>query len=456
LGTSAGTAHTQVEREHLSDAKAVAARYQICWARIVTVIDPIDGSVSEVVVLPQLSAALLAVLSPSKVAKAEASYQESFTNHLRSRARSTSYFDGTAEYDPKAFGVTGVQGLRDFRFATEPPVHDPDEMKDKITIIHFARTDPGSAECRTRQEDGRLLTRQHLMSEDKSKLKRKITDLHCHGVIANADDLKIAIANFWTFTSWAFKEDLQVNPPAILKGLEEMVFLLNSPVGRKWSTLHKTLPHLYLHLFLAVQHMLAPFVALGNIQECRQAVSSGTPIDVAGYESALALATLQVTKVGNIIHNGDLGVFSDPPSIMRIFYPDKADAPGAKKGGGQSPTRPGQTPDLSSPVPRRQTPQPVTPDASRDGDNNKPLGIMKYRGGGRPPTPTELFPHPVKPNKFAYICANGSTQGRQCYRSKAACNFVHVYKANDLPASHRAILKTFIQNHVDLALTTPG
>jgi hypothetical protein len=181
LGNSTVASHTQVEREHLFDTKAVAARYQICWARIAAVTDPIDGSVSETVVLPSLSAALLAVLSPTKVAKAEASYQESFTNHLRSQARSASYFDGTAEYFPKAFGVTGVQGLRDFCFATEPPVQDPDEMKDKITIIHFARTDPGSAEYRTRQEDGRLLTRQHLVSEDKSELKRKITNLYHHG-----------------------------------------------------------------------------------------------------------------------------------------------------------------------------------------------------------------------------------------------------------------------------------
>jgi hypothetical protein len=263
LGNSAATAHTQVEREHLSDIQAVAARCQIAWARIATVTDPVDGSVSEAVVLPQLSASLLAVLSPSKVAKAETSYQESFTNHLRSRARSTTCFDGTAEHDPKAFGVTGVQALRDFRFATAPPTHDPEELKEKVTILHHARTDPGSVLYRTRQEEGRLLIRQHLVSEDKSKLKRKITDLCCQGMISTADDLKTAIANFWIFASWAFKEDITANPPAILKTLEEMIFLLNSPEGRKWTSLHKNLPHLHLHLFLAVQHMLAPFVALG-------------------------------------------------------------------------------------------------------------------------------------------------------------------------------------------------
>jgi hypothetical protein len=455
LGNSAGAAHTQVEREHLLATKDVAARYQICWARVATVTDPIDGSVSEKLVLPTLSPALLAVLSPSKVAKAEASYQETFTNHLRARARSTSYFDGTAEYDQKAFGVPGVQALRDFRFASDPPIHDPDEFKDRITLFCYAGTDLGSAEYTTRQEDGRLLTRQHLVGEDKSKLKRKTTDLYYRGKIASADDLKIAIANFWTFTSWAFKEDLQANPPTILKALEEMIFLLNSPVGRKWTTLHK-MPHLYLHLFLASQHMLAPFIALGNVQEYRQAVLNGTPIDVAGYKSALTLATLQVTKVGNIIHNGDLGVFSDPPSIMRIFYPESTGPSGPKKVGGQTPPGSGRTPDLSGPVPRRPPPIPVTPPGSSSDGDNRLQGIMKHVGQGRVPIPNDLFPHPTRPNKFAYLCANGSTHGKHCPRTKAECNHIHVYKNNDLPPTHRSILKTFIQNHVDLTLTNPG
>jgi hypothetical protein len=456
LGTSAVTAHTQAEREHLSDIKDVAIRYQICWGRIDTVIDPIDGSVSEVVVFPQLSAALLAVLSPSKAAKAETSYQESFTNHLRARSRSSTYFDGTAEYDVKAFGVTGVQALRGFLFATTPPTNDPEELKEKMTILHYARTDPGCVDYKTRQEDGRLLTRQRLVNEDSSKLKRKTTDLYFHGMIRTADDLKTAIANFWIFTTWAFKDDIAANPPTILKTLEEMIFLLNSPDGRKWTALHKNLPHLYLHLFLAVQHMLAPFIALGNVQEYRQAVLNGTPIDVAGYKSALALATLQVTKVGNIIHNGDLGVFSDPPSIMRIFYPDPTDAPNSKKGGGPPPTGPNRTPELSSPIPRRQNPNPVTPPSTGSGEGNRLLGIMKFSGQGRVPTPVDLFPHPTRPNKFAYLCGNGSTIGKLCHRSPAQCNFVHAYKNNDLPPPHRATLKTFIQNHVDLTLTHPG
>jgi hypothetical protein len=190
-------------------------------------------------------------------------------------------------------------------------------------------------------------------------------------MIASADDLKIAIANFWTFTSRAFKEDPQADPPAILKALEEIIFVLNSPVGRKWTTSHKKMPHLCLHLFLAVQHMLAPFIALGNVQEHRQAVLNGAPIDVAGYKSALALAALQVTKVGNIIHNGDLGVFADPPSIMRIFYPGPAGAPVSKKGGDQLPSGSSQNPDLSSPVPPRSPPP--TCDSSCQSRRRQPL-----------------------------------------------------------------------------------
>jgi hypothetical protein len=179
---------TQVEREHQQDILAVQARYQLGWARIVEVVDPLDGSIAETVVFPKLSDAL-AVLSPSKVSKAEASYQESVTNHLRSKARSTSYFDGMSNWDVKSLGIPGISCVREFCYATEPPTHDPDELKDKLTILHFARTDPGSVAYKSRQEDGRLLNRQYMVDEDKSKLKRKVTDLYYSGQIATADDL---------------------------------------------------------------------------------------------------------------------------------------------------------------------------------------------------------------------------------------------------------------------------
>ena len=151
---------------------------------------------------------LVTVLAPSKPAKAEAAYQESVANHLRSKVRSTSYFDGMADMDSKTLGIPGISCLREFRFATEPPLHDPEEFKDKLTILHFARTNPGSVSYKIRLEEGRLLTRQHLVDEDKSKLKRKTTDLFCQGLMATADDLKTAVANFWTFSAWAFNEDI--------------------------------------------------------------------------------------------------------------------------------------------------------------------------------------------------------------------------------------------------------
>ena len=215
LGTATpSSSHTtQSEREHQADIKTDSAQYQIVWARVTQVIDPTDGSSSDIVVFPKLSAALLAVLVPSKPAKAEAAYLESVANHLRCKVHSTSYYDGMADVDSKSLGIPGISCVRKFRFATEPPLHDPEEFKDKLTILHFAHTDSGSVAYKTRLKEGCLLTRQHLEDEDKSKLKRKTTDLFYQDLIANADDLKKAIANFWMFSSWAFNEDIVLHPP---------------------------------------------------------------------------------------------------------------------------------------------------------------------------------------------------------------------------------------------------
>jgi hypothetical protein len=110
--------------------------------------------------------------------------------------------------------------------------------------------------------------------------------------------------------------------------MAELVFLLNSPAGCVWTVLHKNLPHVFLHLTMALQHMLSPFVALGRCLEYCQAVLAMQPLAASAYKEASQFAMLhQVQKINNIIHNGDLGEFRDPPSTMRIFYPDSGDVP---------------------------------------------------------------------------------------------------------------------------------
>lgn len=450
------SATTQVEREHQQDQQAVVARYQLLFGHVETVTDPIDGSTTESAVFPSLSAAFLAVLRPSKVNQAEASYRESITNHLRSNARSSSYFDGMTDMDAKSLGGPGISCLREFRWGVEPPTQDHDSIKDEIMIFHFARPDPASVTYQTRLEEGSLITRQHLVGEDKSKLKRKLTDLYYQGQISTGHDLKTAIANFYTFGTWAFP-DFASNPPAVWVALAELVFTLNSPSGRLWTGRHKALPHVFLHLFIAVQHMLGPFVSLGNTLEYREAVLSGSPVAVAAYKSASAFALLQVHKVNNIIHQGDLGIFREAPSIMRIFYPNAT-------GGTKLPSAIKDdytiVSDLTSPVPRKKTtPDKKSPDSSSGSDptvRGRAEGVMKFSGQGKPPVPKTLFPHP-KSGKMTYLCGNASTVGYLCPRTKDECNFIHVTHPQDLrDKDNRTTLKTFITNHVDLSLAKPG
>jgi hypothetical protein len=454
---------TQSERESQQDQKAVEARYKITFAHVVKVTDPVDGSVTETVEFPTLSPAFLAVLSPTKVTKAEESYQESMANHMRSKARSTSYFDGMTNWDAKSFGIPGISCIRRFRWAVEPPILDPDEVKDKLGFVHFAASDPGSVVYKTRQEEGRLLTRQHLVDEDKSKLKRKITDLHHHGLIATGHDLQTAIANIWTFCSWAFT-DFVTDPPAIWIALEELVFLLNTREGRVWTGQHKGLPHVFLHLFISAQHMLGPFIALGNTLEYRQAVLAGDPVAVAAYTAASKFALLQVHKVNNIIHQGDLGAFREAPSIMGIFHQNTPESSPAKRSPPSAVSDDSTAvSDLSSPVPRKgkkpadsRSPASQPNDSSHDLVARKAEGVMKHSAHGKPPVPVSLFSHP-KSGKMTYLCGNASTVGYACPRTKDECNFIHVHKPYDLKrAVDRDTLKAFITSHVDLSFARPG
>jgi hypothetical protein len=145
LGSATPSATTHIERELKQDQDDVMARYQITWGHVATALDPTDGSASEQVVLPELTAQFKAVLTPSKASKAEAAFHESFDNHLRSKRRSVLFLDGMASWDGRVWGLPGVQSLRKFRWAKDPPIIDHEEVKELLGIYHFAPTDPGSA-----------------------------------------------------------------------------------------------------------------------------------------------------------------------------------------------------------------------------------------------------------------------------------------------------------------------
>jgi hypothetical protein len=153
----------------------------------------------------------------------------------------------------------------------------------------FARVDRDAFTCKTHQEEGCLLTRQHLVDKEKSRQRQKITDLCYCGQISTANDLQTAVAKCYTFSSWAFP-DFVTDPSALWTALEEFIILLNTPTGRAWTSQHKALPHVFLHLFIMAQHMLGPFIALSNCLACRDAVTSSAPVSVAAYKEASAFA----------------------------------------------------------------------------------------------------------------------------------------------------------------------
>jgi hypothetical protein len=121
LGSATPPFTTHVERELKQDQKDVMACYQITWGRVVTVLDPTDGSASEQIVLPEWTTQFKAVLTPtSKASNAEAAFHESFDNNLCSKRRSVLFLDGMASWDGRVWGIPGIQSLREFRWAKDP------------------------------------------------------------------------------------------------------------------------------------------------------------------------------------------------------------------------------------------------------------------------------------------------------------------------------------------------
>ena len=207
--------------------------------------------------------------------------------------------------------------------------------------------------------------------------------------------------------------------------------------------------------------MMGPFIALGNCLAYREAVISGTPVSAAAYTEASAFAMQQVTKVNNIIHQGDLGSFREPPSIWRLLYPEVSLSPGSKRGVQVATVSDDSTAisDLSSPTPRKgKKPAAGKSTASQSPDLSarKAKGVMKFGAQGKPPVPTTRFSHPIS-GKMTYLCGNASTVGYSCPRTQDDCNFAHVHFPLALKRPEDCnTLRAFFTNHADSSLARPG
>jgi hypothetical protein len=288
-------------------------------------------------------------------------------------------------------------------WALDPPVMEPESVKDKLGIYHFASPRIDTVTYQERTAAGRITLRQEQAGEDKSKVNRKASDLYCQGKMESADHVITMLANFWVFCTFAI-EDFTTNPPAIWQGINDYILRLKSPQGKNWTNKHANCQHVFYHMVGDLQNMLCPFTNISNNYTYRTQVKNNLLIAPQAYEEAMSHAKYQVVRLNNILVSADLGDYRDVPPIMSLLAKHLSD--GSKQT--TTPIKPAQayqgsgnheisksvkfvTPEYKNQQ-KKQSRNDTNPELTQDKINEKKTqGLVKFTGTGKPPIANDIL-----------------------------------------------------------------
>jgi hypothetical protein len=85
-------------------------------------------------------------------------------------------------------------------------------------------------------------------------------------------------------------------------------------------------------------------------------------------------------------------------------------------------------------------------------DELKKKGLVTFTGTGKPPVANDLLVTNPKTKEKTMVCTNHVTLGYFC-RYGSTCNFLHIYKLNDIMPEERKNYSSFVEGHPHLAWT---
>ena len=111
------------------------------------------------------------------------------------------------------------------------------------------------------------------------------------------------------------------NPDAslLVQKLHEYSLLLVDRQGRLFFEACCEQPHLAVHPFQDVQHILSAFWTVASMADIYQTVAKGEGVAISNYTNAIAVADGAITDLRAIIHGNGLGKFSGLPCCAPWF-----------------------------------------------------------------------------------------------------------------------------------------
>ena len=465
---------SRTDRETHKAIQDAVARYQLMFAGLTTTADPTDSDVKTITVdLPAISDVFKEILDTTKVSEAVRMTQEQFTYYLAQRSTSKKIHDASMNYDAKALDAPKVTALKRAHWADRPLSIEPDSIKDKLGIYHFAPPRIGSYEYEQRIANGCKIFRQEIVGEDKSRIIAKAHDLDHTGKMDSDTDLHSTIANFSAIATFITKHATQSE---LWKMIDALHSVWLHPDGRVWLSHHLS-SHKYIvtAIVLQFQHVVGLYVKIANSLEYRRAVIDGKQIDPRAYETANGQARHIIATMNNMIPGMTLGPFVIEPVACGLFHPkdrvtkDKRQPDKKPKDDPAAARTSGRTDGPRNGSGRRDDGRTTTRDNPRTDTRSpnappdlpaarittlKAAGLVKYSGPGRVPHPVDILELNGS-SGLTRICMMYITRERFC-RYEDNCKQKHIKRMADFTPENKTKFQNFIQNHTHFQMATTG
>jgi hypothetical protein len=112
-----------------------------------------------------------------------------------------------------------------------------------------------------------------------------------------------------------------ITAPMVLQKLLEYVTLLVDRRGRTVFEINSQKPHLAMHPWQDIQHILSAFLSVATSADLYNTVTRGGDIGLANYANALAVADRQIQDLRAILYGNGLGKFNGLPYTAPWFSP---------------------------------------------------------------------------------------------------------------------------------------
>ena len=220
--------------------------------------------------------------------------------------------------------------------------------------------------------------------------------------------------------------------------------------GKSFWEVYRNHPHLAVHAYRDLQHILSAFVVVATNSTLSKSVESGNQVALGNCSTVLAVANGHIHNLRAVVNGNGLGSFLDALHCLAWFAHSPSATHSAPNTCGTADRR---APDASRAAPRRATPA----DLAKVTEQLRTLGSLKFDASVSGAKPDLLDKVPVRAKKWGSrvakrLCMRFLTKGFACSDTK--CKGPHVPNLNTLPETDRKKVVDFCGKTPRLVLGT--